>query len=136
MPCAPAPPLQIDGESGSVTLKGDTEEACQAAAQMIEETIADPEVDKIYRQCRVSQVMPFGAFVEVGALGGGCVVGAWLVLGACLCVGAGVDKQAGWLAWLSAAPAVPAACRAPAHTQPPQCLPASLAPAGLLTPHG
>ncbi|PSC72537.1 putative polyribonucleotide nucleotidyltransferase chloroplastic [Micractinium conductrix] len=57
--------VQIDGESGAVTLKGDTEEACAAAQQLIESTVADPEVGKIYRGCRVTQVMPFGAFVEV-----------------------------------------------------------------------
>ncbi|KAL4419131.1 hypothetical protein ABPG77_002644 [Micractinium sp. CCAP 211/92] len=57
--------VQIDGSSGSVTLKGDTQEAIEQAVQMLENTIADPEVGKIYRGVRVTQVMPFGAFVEV-----------------------------------------------------------------------
>ncbi|KAL4447781.1 hypothetical protein ABPG75_005000 [Micractinium tetrahymenae] len=57
--------LQIDGNSGAATLKGDTQEALERAVAMLESIIADPEVGKIYRGCRVTQVMPFGTFVEV-----------------------------------------------------------------------
>lgn len=57
--------VQVDGDSGSVTLKGDSQEACAAAAQLLLNLTADPEVGRVYRGCKVVQVMPFGAFVEV-----------------------------------------------------------------------
>lgn len=49
---------QIDGTTGAVTLKGDTQEAVEHAERMLEATIADPETGKIYRGCRVTQVRP------------------------------------------------------------------------------
>jgi hypothetical protein len=58
-------PPQIDGDTGSVTLKGDTEEACAQAEALLKGLVSDPEVGTVYRGCRVTSVMPFGAFVEV-----------------------------------------------------------------------
>ena len=54
-----------------MTLKGDSDEACRRAQEMLQALVADPEVGRIYRACRVTQVMPFGAFVEVCAEAGG-----------------------------------------------------------------
>ncbi|KAL4853937.1 Polyribonucleotide nucleotidyltransferase [Chlorella vulgaris] len=57
--------MQIDGDTGFVTLKGDTEEACAQAEALLKGLVSDPEVGTVYRGCKVTSVMPFGAFVEV-----------------------------------------------------------------------
>lgn len=68
----------MDGDSGAILIKGSSDEACQRAADLLRSAIEDPEPGKVYRGCRVTQVMPFGAFVEVRRLGLG-----WLESGGC-----------------------------------------------------
>lgn len=56
--------LQIE-QDGSVLLKGPTDEAVEKASDIVTGMVLDPEVGRIYRNCRVVQVVPFGAFVEI-----------------------------------------------------------------------
>ena len=55
-------------------IKAATDELAEAAVRMLLAATATPEVGSVHLACRVSSVMPFGAFVEVrggGAWGGG-----------------------------------------------------------------
>jgi polyribonucleotide nucleotidyltransferase len=57
--------VSVESGSGEVTVKGDSEEACEAALAALDALLVDPEPGRIYRGARVVQVMPFGAFVEI-----------------------------------------------------------------------
>ena len=56
--------IQIE-QGGEVFLKGPSDEALKLAEQAVRGLAFDPEVGSVYRQARVVQVAPFGAFVEV-----------------------------------------------------------------------
>lgn len=56
--------LQIE-QTGEVWLKGPSDQALEEAVKAIEVLVYDPEPGRIYRQAKVVQVAPFGAFVEL-----------------------------------------------------------------------
>jgi polyribonucleotide nucleotidyltransferase len=56
--------LQVE-QTGEVRLKGPSEAALDAAALMVDSLVCDPAPGRVYRNARVVQVMPFGAFVEL-----------------------------------------------------------------------
>jgi polyribonucleotide nucleotidyltransferase len=52
-------------QDGSLRLKGPSEDAVALAVEMVLGMTATPEMGRIYRNVRVVQVAPFGAFVEI-----------------------------------------------------------------------
>lgn len=56
--------IQIE-QNGEVFLKGPSDEALVAAEESVRALAFDPECGRVYRNARVVQVAPFGAFVEV-----------------------------------------------------------------------
>ena len=56
--------IQIE-QSGECFLVGPSDAALQAAEDAVRALAFDPEVGSVYRQARVVQVAPFGAFVEI-----------------------------------------------------------------------
>jgi polyribonucleotide nucleotidyltransferase len=56
--------IQIE-QDGECFLKGPSDEALVAAEEAVRALAFDPEIGRIYRNARVVQVAPFGAFVEV-----------------------------------------------------------------------
>lgn len=52
-------------DDGSVFIASPDKKSIDAAIQMIQNIIAEPEVGKIYENCKVVSILDFGAFVEI-----------------------------------------------------------------------
>jgi len=52
-------------DDGSVFIASPDKQSIDAAIQMIQNITAEPEVGKIYENCKVVSVLDFGAFVEI-----------------------------------------------------------------------
>lgn len=57
--------IMVDGDCGRVTIKAYSAEALELAQSHIMAQVLDPEPGMVYRQVRVTSVLPFGAIVEV-----------------------------------------------------------------------